>query len=107
MLDPEVETRPWTEQLALDDASYRAQVAYLFSHSAFYREKLAAAGVASAAAAGGLADIGRLPLTEKDELKATCTSEQPDRRPSLRGAVARSSGSTRPAARRARPATSR
>jgi len=24
MLDPEVETRPWTEQLAADDAAYRA-----------------------------------------------------------------------------------
>ena len=27
---PEVETRPWAEQLAVDDASYRAQLAYLF-----------------------------------------------------------------------------
>ncbi len=26
MLEPEVETRPWDEQLALDDASYRAQL---------------------------------------------------------------------------------
>ena len=41
MLDPEVETRPWDEQLALDDASYRAQLAYLLERSAFYREKLA------------------------------------------------------------------
>jgi phenylacetate-CoA ligase len=77
MLDPEVETRPETEQFALDDASYREQLAYLFSHSAFYREKLAAAGVASAVAAGGLTDIGRLPLTEKHELKATCTPDNP------------------------------
>ncbi|MGZ4382852.1 MAG: phenylacetate--CoA ligase family protein, partial [Gaiellaceae bacterium] len=77
MLDPTVESRPWTEQLAVDDASYREQVAYLFSHSAFYREKLASAGLASAAAVGGLADIGRLPLTEKDELKATCTPYNP------------------------------
>ncbi len=35
------------------------------------------AGVASARAAGGLADIGGLPLTEKHELKATCTPENP------------------------------
>ena len=54
MLAPEVETRPWDEQLALDDAAYREQLAYLFERSAFYREKLAAAGFASAAEAGGL-----------------------------------------------------
>ena len=47
MLEPEVETRPWDEQLALDDASYRAQLAYLFERSAFYREKLRAAGIAA------------------------------------------------------------
>ena len=41
MLEPEVETRPWVEQLALDDASYRTQLAYLLERSPFYREKLA------------------------------------------------------------------
>ena len=45
--------------------------------SAFYREKLTAAGIASAEAAGGLAEIGQLPLTEKPELKATCTLDNP------------------------------
>ena len=49
LLEPEVETRPWAEQLALDDAAYRAQLAYLFERSAFYREKLAAAGLDAAA----------------------------------------------------------
>ena len=77
MLAPEVEARPWAEQLALDDESYRAQLAYLFERSAFYREKLTAAGVASAEDAGGLADIAGLPLTEKSELKATATAENP------------------------------
>jgi phenylacetate-CoA ligase len=77
MLEPETETRPWAEQLALDDASYRAQLAYLFERSAFYREKLAAAGFDSDRAAGGLADIAQLPLTEKDEIKATCTPDNP------------------------------
>ena len=77
MLDPDVETRPWAEQLALDDASYREQLAYLFERSAFYREKLGAAGFASAEAAGGLAEIAALPLTEKAELKATATRENP------------------------------
>ena len=77
MLAPEVEARPWAEQLALDDESYRGQLAYLFERSAFYREKLTAAGVASADDAGGLADIAGLPLTEKSELKATATAENP------------------------------
>jgi phenylacetate-CoA ligase len=77
MLAPEVETLPWDEQLALDDESYRAQLAYLFDRSAFYREKLTAAGFASERAAGGLAEISRLPLTEKRELRATCSPDNP------------------------------
>ena len=71
------ETLPWEAQLALDDASYRAQLAYLFERSVFYREKLGRAGLGSAAAAGGLADVARLPLTEKDELRATRRPENP------------------------------
>ena len=51
MLAPEVEARPWAEQLALDDESYRAQLAYLFERSDFYREKLTSAGIESAEAA--------------------------------------------------------
>jgi phenylacetate-CoA ligase len=77
MLEPDVETRPWAEQLAVDDESYRTQLAYLFERSSFYREKLAAAGFASAVAAGGLADIAQLPLTEKGEIRATCTPGNP------------------------------
>ena len=77
MLEPDVETWPWEEQLVLDDASYRAQVAYLLERSAFYREKLASAGLAGAEEAGGLAELAGLPLTEKRELKATATSENP------------------------------
>ena len=77
MLEPEIETRPWAKQLALDDESYRAQLAYLFDRSAFYRDMLAAAGIADADAVGGLADIAQLPLTEKDQLRATTTPENP------------------------------
>ena len=77
MLAPEVETRPWAEQLAVDDASYGAQLAYLFDRSTFYREKLTSAGFASDRAAGGLADIAHLPLTGKDEIRATCTPDNP------------------------------
>ena len=57
--------------------SYRTQLSYLFDRSSFYREKLTAAGFGSAEAVGGLAEIARLPLTEKDELKATCTPDNP------------------------------
>jgi phenylacetate-CoA ligase len=74
MLEPEVESRSWDEQLALDDVSYRAQLAYLLERSAFYRGKL---GLESAEEAGGLPEIGRLPLSEKPELKATATAENP------------------------------
>jgi phenylacetate-CoA ligase len=74
MLEPEVETRPWEEQLQLDDAAYREQLAYLLDRSAFYREKL---GGSSADDLGGLDRIAELPLTEKDELRATRTSENP------------------------------
>jgi phenylacetate-CoA ligase len=77
MLAPEVESLAWEEQLAVDDESYRTQLAYLFERSAFYREKLAAAGFDSPQAAGGLADIAWLPLTEKDEIRASTTPANP------------------------------
>jgi phenylacetate-CoA ligase len=77
MLDPEVETRPWAEQLTLDDRSYRSQLTYLYERSAFYRERLSAAGFPTAESAGGLGDVAALPLTEKHELKATATRENP------------------------------
>src|SRR5207244_3094982 len=77
MLAPEVETRPWQEQLELDDAGYRAQLAYLYERSAFYRDKLTASGFASADAAGVLTAIARLPLTEKEEIRATRTPANP------------------------------
>src|SRR5688500_10679294 len=77
MLAPEVETRPWDEQFVLDSSSYGEQLAYLFERSAFYRQKLGAAGIASAGEAGGLADIAELPLTDKRELKDTVRAENP------------------------------
>jgi len=70
ILAPEVETRPWEEQLALDDAPYREQIAYLRERSAFYREALEDD-------VGGLADIARLPLTDKGQLRAAVTPERP------------------------------
>jgi phenylacetate-CoA ligase len=71
MLDPEVEALPWAEQLALDAESYRAQLEYVLGRSPFYGERL------SGFRGSGLADIVELPLTEKAELKATATSENP------------------------------
>src|SRR5215210_1117972 len=73
----EVELRPTAAQFGVDDVAYREQLAYLFERSRFYREKLAAAGVGSVATAGGLADIARLPSTEKGEIRATCTVDNP------------------------------
>ena len=69
MLEPEVETRPWAEQFELDDAAFREQLGYLAARSPFYRERLAGAG--------GLGDIGDLPLTTKDEIRATVTPDNP------------------------------
>jgi phenylacetate-CoA ligase len=77
VLAPEVEALPWAEQLELDDESYRTQLSYLYERSAFYREKLTAAGLRSSEAAGGLAEIAELPLTEKSELKSTATPDNP------------------------------
>jgi phenylacetate-CoA ligase len=77
MLEPDVEARPWDEQLELDDASYRAQLRYLLDRSPFYRGKLAAAGISAAEEAGELAEIARLPLTEKRELRETITPGDP------------------------------
>jgi phenylacetate-CoA ligase len=68
---PEAERVPWEEQQRLDDASFREQVAYLLDRSPFYRKKLAGHQPA------GLAEIAELPLTEKAELKATATDENP------------------------------
>jgi phenylacetate-CoA ligase len=70
----EDETRPWADQLITDDASYRSQLAYLLERSAFYRDKL---GSPSLRDVGGLAEISRLPLTEKREIRATCTQDNP------------------------------
>jgi phenylacetate-CoA ligase len=71
MLEPEIETRPWDEQLAVDEVSYRTQLAYLLKRSAFYREKL------EGFETSGLADIAQLPLTGKGELRETTTPDNP------------------------------
>jgi phenylacetate-CoA ligase len=59
------------------DELYRRQIARLFERSPFYREKLSSAGFVSPQDVGGLAEIGRLPFTEKDELRASQAEHPP------------------------------
>src|SRR5881394_2759933 len=59
------------------DAAFRAQIASLFARSAFYRDKLGAAGIGSAADAGGLDRLATLPFTEKDELRQSQAAHPP------------------------------
>lgn len=77
MFDKEVEVRPWSEQQGLDDGIYRQQIEYLFANSPFYKRKLREAGFDNAASVGGLDRIAALPFTEKDELRATRTPDNP------------------------------
>jgi phenylacetate-CoA ligase len=77
MYDPEVETRPWPEQALHDDALYRRQIEYLLARSAFYQDKLKRAGFGTQAEVGGLEAISRLPFTEKAELKASTSEDNP------------------------------
>lgn len=62
----------WDEQHAADADAFRAQLAYLVERSPFYRDKLAGCDTTA-----GLAEIARLPLTDKREVKETCTPANP------------------------------
>lgn len=75
--DREIETRPWAEQVKVDDPLYRRQIAYLFANSRFYRDKLTAAGFAGPEQVGGLDAIAALPFTEKDDLRQTRSDADP------------------------------
>jgi phenylacetate-CoA ligase len=77
MLEPEIETMPWREQVQLDDAHYRRQIEYLLARSRFYQTKLRGAGFHMAAEIGGLEAIAELPLTGKDEIRASCSETDP------------------------------
>ncbi|MEP9388450.1 AMP-binding protein [Mesorhizobium sp. KR9-304] len=77
MFEPEIETRTAEDQFRLDDLYFRRQAAYLVDHSPFYLEKLAKAGFDTAEAIGGLDRIANLPFTEKQEIRASCTAENP------------------------------
>ena len=66
------ESASWQDQRAVDDTSYRAQLRYLLERSPFYRDKLAGFDTS-----GGLDELAGLPLTDKRELKETCSRENP------------------------------
>lgn len=68
-----MEIRPWTEQWALDDLAFHTQLEYLLARSAFYKTKLRGHDAAKL----GLPHIHELPFTEKGELRASCTAENP------------------------------
>ena len=100
---PEIETRPWAEQLAVDDAAYRDPARLPARPLALLPRQAGAADVGSAGGAGGLADIARAAAHRQERAQGDVHGRQPDRRPPLRRAVARSSASTRRAAPPARP----
>ena len=77
MVEPDIEAAPWEDQARLDAPLYFKQIEYLFERSRFYRGKLERAGYATHGAVGELAAIHALPFTEKDELRATRTAEEP------------------------------
>jgi phenylacetate-CoA ligase len=77
MIEPEIEGAPWDEQAGRDGPLYRAQIAYLFERSRFYRDKFARGGFDSPASVGGLEHIAALPFTEKDELRRTRSQDEP------------------------------
>jgi len=77
LVDPEIESAPWERQKEADAPLYERQIGYLFAHSRFYAEKLAAAGFPDAKSVGGLDQIARLPFTEKDELRRSRSADEP------------------------------
>jgi phenylacetate-CoA ligase len=77
MVEPEIESAPWESQARADAPLYLRQIEYLFDRSRFYRGKLERAGFATHGAVGGLEAIHALPLTEKDELRASRTPDEP------------------------------
>ena len=77
LVEPGIEQAPWDEQAQSDASLYLKQIEYLFERSRFYREKLERAGFATHGAVGGLDAIEGLPLTEKDELRRSRSSDEP------------------------------
>ena len=81
----EPESRPALGRAARLDDAYRAQLAYLFERSPFYREKLARRARRRRGRRPGRRSR-RCRSPTKQELRATVTPEQPVRRPPVRDA---------------------
>ncbi|MFT3660734.1 MAG: phenylacetate--CoA ligase family protein [Gordonia sp. (in: high G+C Gram-positive bacteria)] len=64
------------DRAAIQSRRLREQIEYLATHSAFYRRKLAAAGV-DPAAVRTAADLADLPFTEKQELRDSLKAAPP------------------------------
>jgi phenylacetate-CoA ligase len=80
MSDPrffnDIEGAPWTEVLRVKEEKFLTQLRYVAEASELYRRKFAEAGV-DVAAIRHLADIERLPFTEKSELRASLAASPP------------------------------
>lgn len=74
--DREIETASANHVAAVANHAWQGLTADIEERSGFYRAKFAAAGV-SAGSISDLADIGRLPLTTKDEIRETQEAEPP------------------------------
>ena len=74
--DREIETAPADRVAAVANHAWQRLAAGIEERSGFYRAKFAAAGV-SAGSISDLADLGRLPLTTKDEIVETQEAEPP------------------------------
>ena len=107
MLEPDVETRPWAEQLALDDARYRAPARLPARALALLPREARRRRDRRRQAAGGLDGDRRAAADGEGRAARVGHAGQPRRRPPVRDAATRSCGSTPRAARPARRATSR
>ena len=74
--DREIETVSANHVAAVANHAWRGLTADIEVRSGFYRAKFAAAGV-NAGSISNLADLGRLPLTTKDEIRETQEAEPP------------------------------
>ncbi|MFY9487409.1 MAG: hypothetical protein WAP35_01765 [Solirubrobacterales bacterium] len=72
----DAEALPPAQSRATQDEALREQVEYLWARSEFYREKLAAAGLAAGDIAG-VDDLARVPFTEKHELRDSLQASPP------------------------------
>ncbi len=71
-----IEGQPWREVQAIQEAALRRQLVYLEGASAFYRDKLGAAGVRFDTIKT-TADLGRVPFTLKTELRESLAACPP------------------------------